>query len=62
MKRVNKIRTLDFGTVVVVNRNRIVTSCDVLVATIETSNGEWYDLYALADHYGVIVAVYSGQD
>lgn len=62
MKRANKIRTLDFGTVVVVNRNRIVTSCDTLVTTIETSDGEWYDLYALADYYGVIVAVYSGQD
>lgn len=52
------LRTLDFGTIKIVKANE-VTKFDNKLSQVLTSDGEWYDIYQLADGRGTIVAVFS---
>jgi hypothetical protein len=50
------LRTLDYGELVVVECSVIRKPYDILVDTIMDSDGQYYDIYALAED-GSLVAV-----
>ena len=50
------LRTLDFGNVTIVESNVIRVPYDTYVKSVMDSNGDWYDIYALAED-GSLVAV-----
>ena len=49
-REVNKmLRTLDYGNVPIVECNVIRLPFDTYTVSIEDSDGNWYDIYALED-------------
>ena len=50
------LRTLDYGELVIVECNIIREPYDILVGTVMDSEGNWYDVYHLAED-GSLVAV-----
>lgn len=50
------LRTLDYGNVVVVEANAIRIPYDTYVHSVMDSDGNWYNIYALAED-GSLVAV-----
>ena len=51
------LRTLDYGDLVVVESNVIRTPYDECIGSVMDSEGQWYDIYALAED-GSLVAVF----
>ena len=50
------LKTLDYGTIKIVECNVIRLPYDILVDTVMDSEGNYYDIYALAED-GSLVAV-----
>lgn len=50
------LRTVDYGTIKIIECNVIRPPYDILVDTIMDNDGNYYDIYALADD-GTLVAV-----
>ena len=50
------LRTLDYGNVTIVESNVIRVPYDTYVNSVMDSNGDWYDIYALAED-GTLVAI-----
>ena len=55
------LNTLDYGKVRIVAKKE-VTIFDNKFDQVYTSDGDWYDIYQLADGRGTIVAVFSEHD
>ena len=50
------IRTLNYGNVTIVESNVIRVPYDTYVNSVMDINGDWYDIYALAED-GTLVAI-----
>lgn len=55
------LSTLNYGIIEIVAKKE-VTMFDNKFDMVYTSDGDWYDIYQLADGRGTIVAVFSEHD